>query len=98
MRDQREKVAKLLNRLFSELPPEDQAEQQSEVTRLLQESGLLTFDPPERPLPLFLQEAIADNSQLDRALRGVVELADLRFATSPVDLILRILPTDSHLD
>lgn len=95
--DMQRKLASRLVVLLRESP--DQQEDMSRVYQLLSEADLLPTAPDMDSPEEFAQEAIGDN----RALRKIVARAaalemDPDSAQNAEDLVLRLLPSDSHLD
>ncbi|WP_408093434.1 hypothetical protein [Rhodoplanes sp. SY1] len=95
---ERARLSKRMLTLLSELDPEGQAEEMREVERLLSESGYLTAGL-DRSSALAFIGSLTDQPEF-RALAGRRPVFDVRSeaAESPSDLILRMLPSDGHLE
>ena len=96
--EMRESLAQKMSALLSAEPPQEQREQMSAVVRLLEDNGYPTGAPATSNPQKFSSDLF-----LTGALPRLVENAiatnfDPEGAETPEDLVLRLLPSDGHLD
>ena len=92
-----DEVSERLTSLLKELPKAEQSEQMDELERWAFDSGYFNSNPrrnsPELySFDLFTDPGMAELVNLDSENRNAVGAED------PVDMVLRLLPSDGHLD
>jgi hypothetical protein len=94
--DHLDRVEKHLTELLRDLPPEDQVPAMLEVERTADE--YLQSQPSHRSPEAFSQDLMSDQSIRSLVRRSQHSGLNPQFAESPLDLILRLLPSDGHLE
>lgn len=92
------RLASRMTDLLLALPKEDRAEAMSEVDRLLSEADMDTSLNQESPSE-FARSLFLGSNPVGRLLAkaAVAKQKDPMQAESPTDLLLSLLPSDSHL-
>jgi hypothetical protein len=90
-----EQLTERLAQLLTSLPKEEREYQEQEVNRLLWEAGFQPATMSETPME-FAEEVFQRNPSLPSPER--MRTIQPSGAETPDDLILRLLPSDGHLD
>jgi hypothetical protein len=98
--DKSEQAIKALTQTFSGLTPQETQEQMQEVLELLNREDLLESMPSLRSPTSFANQLLSPdrNPQLAWLVSQNLQPERLRAAENPVDLVLRLLPSDGHLE
>jgi hypothetical protein len=96
--DMRETLAEKMSALLSAEPTPDQQSQMSAVVNLLEDNGFPAGDPNMTSPAAFSRDLFLTGA-LGQLVENAIETKfDPEGAETPEDLVLRLLPSDGHLD
>lgn len=94
-----ERLADKMERLIRTTPPEERPYQMKECERLLEDAGFLIGSPRNETPRAFAQDLFLTNPGTTPLVQQAIKMQfNPESAETPDDLILRLLPSDGHLD